>query len=355
LDAISSLPRQGAVVDGARACIIVCGLHRSGTSAVTRLINLLGADVADDLLPATPDNSRGYWESQAVIAIHSQLLKSVTTGQRDRFDPAPLPAGWLATDAAREARRRLANVIRADYSDSSLFVVKDPRIARLLPLWIEVLQDLDIAPTVVIPFRNPLEVAQSLARRDQVSLPKALLLYLHVYLELELASRSVPRVFVRYDHLLRDWHPFARRITRMSGLGLMPPSEGVAIEIERFLTDGLYHHRCCREQMIRQPEVAPAIVELFDTMNEAAETGRETRLRHVRPCRHDDRRGRAALSGLRELRTSAFAAGGQAASRIVRGQHQLARHRTDAVGQAAGGVEACRRPLGAAATPSAQA
>jgi hypothetical protein len=280
LDAISDIARHGAVARGTQSCVIVCGLHRSGTSAVTRLINLLGADVADDLLPATVDNSRGYWESRIVIAIHKRLLKSVAAGSHDDpFDPAPLPPGWLATDAAREAKRRLAGVINEDFSDSRLFVVKDPRIARLLPLWIELLEDLGIAPMVVIPFRNPLEVAASLAHREQISLPKSLLLYLFAYLELELASRNLPRVFVRYDQLLRDWRPVARRFSQVSGGGVLPPSEGVALEIERFLTTELYHHRSSREHLVRQLETAPEIVEIFDGMNDAAETGDENALR----------------------------------------------------------------------------
>ena len=263
-----------------QSCIIVCGLHRSGTSALTRLINLLGADVADDLLPATADNSRGYWESQNVVAVHQRLLKSVAAAaQDDPFDPVPMPSGWLMTDAAREAKRRLASIITDDFSDSRLFVVKDPRLARLLPLWIELLAELGIAPMVVIPFRNPLEVAASLAHRAQISLPKSLLLYLCAYLELELASRSVPRVFVRYDELLRDWRPFARHLSQISGLGVLPPSKGVAIEIERFLTTELYHHRSSREHMVRQPEVAPEIVEIFDSMSAAAESGDEGALR----------------------------------------------------------------------------
>lgn len=280
MDAISDVPCWGSAVRGQQSCIIVCGLHRSGTSAVTRLINLLGADVADDLLPATVDNSRGYWESRIVVAIHSRLLKSVAeVAHDDPCDPAPLPAGWLATDAAREAKRRLAGVIDEDFSDSRLFVVKDPRIARLLPLWIELLEELGIAPMVVIPFRNPLEVAASLAHRAQISSPKSLLLYLFAYLELELASRSVPRIFVRYDQLLHDWRPVARSLGQIAGTIVVPPSEGVALEIDRFLTTELYHHRSSREHMVRQLATAPEIVEIFDRMSDATETGDETALR----------------------------------------------------------------------------
>jgi hypothetical protein len=270
---------QGADIRRVRSCVIVCGLHRSGTSAVTRLVNLLGADIAHDLLPANPSNSRGYWESHAVLAIHNRLLQTVAASQDHPFDPTPLPIDWLATDAAREARRQLTSAIQTEFADSSFFVVKDPRIWRLLPLWVELLQDLGIAPIVLIPFRNPLEPAASLAQRDRIPLPKALFLYFCVYLETELASRAIPRVFVRYDHLLQDWQLFAQRLGQIAGAGVSPPSKSIAIEIERFLTTDLYHHRFDREQMMRHPEIPTGIVEMFDRMDEAAETGDESKLR----------------------------------------------------------------------------
>jgi hypothetical protein len=278
LDALLDVCRQGTD-GGLRSCIIVCGLHRSGTSAVARLINLLGADIAQDLLRKTAHNERGYWESRAVVRVHNRLLNAIDPTHRGPLDPMPLPDNWPATAVAQEAKRQLTSIIEKEFVDSSLFVVKDPRISRLLPLWVELLQDLEIAPIVVIPFRNPLEVAASLAERDQVLLPQALLLYIHSYLETELASRTVRRVFVGYDHLLKHWQLFARRLSETSG-GLVPlPSEGVTMEIDNFLTTDLYHHRFTRTQMVLYPAVPTAIVDMFDAMEEVAKTGDETVLR----------------------------------------------------------------------------
>jgi hypothetical protein len=262
-----------------QSCIIVCGLHRSGTSAVTRLINLLGADISRDLAPPRSDNIRGYWESFAILAAHDRLLQAVAASPNHSFDPTPLPVDWLATNAAREAKRRLTNIIQREFADSRFFVVKDPRMWRVLPLWIELLEDLGISPIVVIPFRNPLEVAASLAQRDSYSQPKALLLYFSAYLETELASRAIPRVFVRYDHLIKDWHPFARSLGQIPTAGIALPSADIASEIERFLTTDLYHHRFSREQMVRQSEIPSSVVEMFDRMDEAATTGDESKLR----------------------------------------------------------------------------
>ena len=57
-----------------RTCVIVCGMHRTGTSAVARTVNLLGADITNDLIEPGTDNIRGYWESKGVVQAHEQLF-----------------------------------------------------------------------------------------------------------------------------------------------------------------------------------------------------------------------------------------------------------------------------------------
>src|SRR5437016_6521332 len=85
-----------------RTCIIVAGMHRSGTSATARVVNLLGADIASDLLPAVAGvNDRGFWESETTFGIHDQLLNRLGSSWDDPF---PLAEGWLASGAAQWAK-----------------------------------------------------------------------------------------------------------------------------------------------------------------------------------------------------------------------------------------------------------
>ena len=254
-----------------RLCILVCGTHRCGTSAITRVINLLGADIARDLIPAKSDNVRGYWESAAIIRIHDELLNSIRPPQTDPFDPLSLPTAWQNTQQAQRAKYRLMDHVETEFAGSGLFVVKDPRISRLLPLWIDVLQALSINVIVVIPFRNPLEVAASLAQRNAVPLPKALLLYLQSYLDIEFASRSRRRVFVRYDNLFNDWRTFQTQLRELSDMQLSPPSSVTNAKIDDFLTTDLYHQRFSREDLLSHPDVATTMVDLYDNMCKAVD------------------------------------------------------------------------------------
>lgn len=250
-------------------------MHRSGSSAVTRVVNLLGADITRELIPARPDNIRGYWESSEVVRIHDHLLHALGSASDD---PCPLPAHWLEHRVAQEAKLELAGAITGEFGNSSLFVVKDPRISRLLPLWLELLDELDIEAAVIVPFRNPLEVAASLERRDGLSLTKSLLLYVYSYLATELASRGRLRCFVRYDRVLGDWRLLERKIRDLLGSRLPPASQEHSVEIERFLTPDLYHHRHSREDLAGLSDVPGIVVDLFDRMNDAADGVEDTAL-----------------------------------------------------------------------------
>jgi hypothetical protein len=259
-----------------RRCVIVAGMHRSGTSAYTRVVNLLGADVARELLPAGDCNERGFWEPSAVVDIHEQLLHALGSSWDDPF---PLPDRWIEAGATQCAKQRLADEIRKDFGGSRLFVVKDPRITRLLPMWLEILDELAIETVVVIPVRNPLEIGASLETRDRFPLAKSLLLYARSCLDTELDSRRRRRLFVRYEQLLDDWRPFAARFAEATGSHTLPPGAKQADEIDRFLTAELRHHRYSRDDLSGTRDIAATTIEIFERMSEASDSGDEKELR----------------------------------------------------------------------------
>ena len=74
-----------------------------------------------------------------------------------------------------EVKQELTGLIASEFGEAPLFVVKDPRICRYAPLFLEVLEEAQITPRVVHIVRNPLEVADSLHRRDELSRTDGLL------------------------------------------------------------------------------------------------------------------------------------------------------------------------------------
>src|SRR5215469_14980748 len=61
-----------------RQAILVLGMHRSGTSALSRVLNLLGARLPSNLIPVEPGvgNDAGHWESADFVVIHDGVLES---------------------------------------------------------------------------------------------------------------------------------------------------------------------------------------------------------------------------------------------------------------------------------------
>jgi GT2 family glycosyltransferase len=219
--------------------LLVLGMHRSGTSAVTRVLNLSGVALGDDLMPPAPDNPLGFWEHQGIVSVHDALLVAL---DRRWDDPRPMPDGWLDSEPARRAGEAIAEVVRRDFAGVRLWAVKDPRLCRLMPLWRRVLEDLGIEPRVLLVSRHPREVAGSLLRRDALPVAIGELLWARYLLDAVRGSEGCRRCMVAYDDLLEDWPDAVRRIDHALALQLTA-NDDRGREIEAFLSPQLRHHR----------------------------------------------------------------------------------------------------------------
>lgn len=196
-----------------RHLLIVAGMHRSGTSLFTCMAHHLGAAVGEALAEAeAEDNKLGYWEPEAVIELHEEAFASL--GMRSD-DCKIIPESWWQSPAAYRAGRRVREWLAQFAEDAPLVVVKDPRICRFLPLWIRAATLAGHQPHLVMPVRNPLEVAASQRRRQPeayVNTQRLLVWWLLHVLEAERHSRGFPRLFYAYPDLLQDWRLVMQRV-----------------------------------------------------------------------------------------------------------------------------------------------
>jgi glycosyltransferase involved in cell wall biosynthesis len=226
-----------------RTALIVAGMHRSGTSATTRILNLLGAQLADELIPADIGNARGHWESRAVQALHNRLLATLGS---DLYSPVNFPDAWFGSSEARQWVDGLRDLIAAEYPTTDLFVLKDPRIALFLPLWCEALRLSAIVPRFVLPFRHPAAVAASLEKRERQlasgnALPPAqgAAVWLRYVLASERFTRGHLRSFVAFERLRADWRGEFARVGEQLGLA-WPQWQQAQAAIDAFV-DGADH------------------------------------------------------------------------------------------------------------------
>ena len=78
-----------------QTAVVVMGMHRSGTSAMTRVLNLLGLELNKGVMPPAEDNVAGFWEANPIVAInddpHAPIFEIATYGiVGDLFQVVPM-------------------------------------------------------------------------------------------------------------------------------------------------------------------------------------------------------------------------------------------------------------------------
>lgn len=235
-----------------RRCLLVLGMHRSGTSVLTRVLSLLGAALPKTTIQADENNKSGYWEPTSLNTLHNKMLAEAGSTWDDwrSFDPAVLPKGRL-----RHYKAEIGRLISDEFTDTPLFVLKDPRVCRFVPLYEEILGEVGIAPLFVHTLRNPLAVIASLGERDNMTEGFASLLWLRHVLDSEAATRSKLRAFVSYEDFMVDWRVAAHNMAGALGLEWPRAIEDAAPEIEAHLTPELQHHNASSAELDRHPEI----------------------------------------------------------------------------------------------------
>jgi hypothetical protein len=202
-----------------RHVLFVLGMHRSGTSALTGALAKYGAQPGRSLMPATADNPEGYWEDAPLVGLDDALLRAL--GLRWDSLPPP-PSGWRALPIVRRFAADAVKLVADEWGQARFAVVKDPRLCRLLPLWVDAFTAAGYEASCVLMARRPQEVAASLARRDQFAPEKSLALWCAHLVEAERDSRGLPRAFVAYDRLLAEPAATLDQLCRNASFPLQP-------------------------------------------------------------------------------------------------------------------------------------
>lgn len=211
----------------------VVGMHRCGTSIVSRTLNLLGAHLGpiEDLMPAKPDNPTGFWETLSVAQLHDDLFAHFG----GRWDyPRVLPPSWESSPELEPFVERIRGIVESHFRAADVAVWKDPRGSMFLPLWRRVVP----IEKIVVCTRRPEEVASSLAAREGLDAEHVAVLWLR-YLTAAWLDEA-PRIVVSFDEIYERPRELARRLSDL--IGAPPPREQTLAEIRRFVDPALRHY-----------------------------------------------------------------------------------------------------------------
>jgi hypothetical protein len=181
--------------------IIILGMHRSGTSAITRGIQALGAALGGNFLETRFDNPTGYWEDKGIVDLQDRMLADFgMTWEDDRL----IPADQWSTPAIRLYAAEARHYLARHFMPHLLWAFKDPRTLRLLPIWHQALARLPVEADFLLVLRNPLSVASSLYARQAMESAIAHRLWL-AYLIPHVSTLFATRLtVVDYDLFMDD-------------------------------------------------------------------------------------------------------------------------------------------------------
>ncbi len=184
-----------------RQVIFLLGMHRSGTSVLSRLINLMGAYIGNDrelLPPDAKHNPAGYWERLDLVSEHERILQKngymwwrIAHFSMDRLDSSAIQAFCV----------RLAEICAHIDTGAHPLLIKDPRLCLLLPVWHRIVDE----PYYVFAVRDPGKVAASMMQ----SFPGMftidyLLAFWQKHVQAALSAVKDRRVlFISYEDLLK--------------------------------------------------------------------------------------------------------------------------------------------------------
>lgn len=246
-----------------KQAVLVVGMHRSGTSALTRVINLMGAALPQELYPYDFGNPTGHWEPNRVFQIHEAVFAALQSAHDDVLS---LPEGWFDSPDAAPFEAKILQFLQSNFSESGLFVIKDPRLCVLLPLWQKPLEQFDTEVKCVLPIRNPIEVAASLQARNGWHPSKGLLLWLKHILDAERYSRCYQRTFIQYESLLANWQNIVQNLSEK--LDITWPNYTLRIEddVNQFLQPALRHHQVSIEELNIRSDIADWVKQAYQAL-----------------------------------------------------------------------------------------
>jgi hypothetical protein len=209
-------------------------MHRSGTSAVARGLKALSVHLGNNFFDSQADNPTGYWEDKTIVEINQRALEVLGL----KWDDTSL----IEYEQFEHYRIRLLKLkavhyLKSTFTSHPLWGFKDPRTIRVLPLWLRALRDCDAEDRYVLAIRNPLSVAASLFRRQEIDAAKAHRLCLVHLVPFLGELRNKPLLVVDYDLLMLEPRLQLERIAHK--LGLHSLDEACSREIDRFAADFL--------------------------------------------------------------------------------------------------------------------
>jgi len=246
-----------------RKLLFIVGMHRSGTSALCSALEASGATFGTGLLhPMSGVNEEGFWEDADLVELNEQLLHKLDTHWYT-VSPDLAKVDWSGELFSSQREQAMA-ILDRGFGDGALEAVKDPRLCVTLPFWLSLCETLQIATSVCVINRTPLEIARSLQKRDGFPIGYGLRLYC-AYRRLIATNVSANAVTISYDQLLANPVAIMQQLAQL--LPLSPQQEPLANAVRSELK---HHSEQGENDILSRADSGDIDFAVLDTAIEAA-------------------------------------------------------------------------------------
>lgn len=254
--------------------VAVVGMHRSSTSLMCGLLSKHGFYAGDpgDLVGAQFFNPKGLFELRDVLTVDNLMLKE----QNMIWSSSNI--GEFRSPRSLQNRKYYSSMLNSVklLEANAPWVLKEPRLCVTLQTWLPLFRT---PPAVVFLYRNPLQVASSLQKRERnVKKKKTLDYWVHlwmVYNQVALRqTKDLCKVVVCHDDLVSDPAGQLNRILEELSLRCGLPTQAVQQSVvESFFRSDLDHHtqqlpltEQCRNTTTQQTPTLRNAMDLYCSM-----------------------------------------------------------------------------------------
>jgi glycosyltransferase involved in cell wall biosynthesis len=220
--------------------IVVLGMHRSGTSAIARGLEILGVSLGSNLIPGNFDNEKGFWEDEDLVELNESIQEIL--GYQWYGTELNSPMDW-SNEQLQKKKEEARALITDKASQTELFGFKDPRTAINIEFWLKVFDEADLEPRFIISFRNPIDVAMSLEARNGLPITKSLYLWGNSLLRSLRYTSGSKRIVVSLEKLLESPEQEIERISNALAIPLTDDRSLISEYIDEFLDKSLRHQK----------------------------------------------------------------------------------------------------------------
>jgi len=229
--------------------ILIAGYYRSGTSALSGMLQRLGVTLHNDA-EVNEHNPLGFYEIPELIEWDVGVFSHLGV---DWTDVRGLPQGWWERADMARYFTKLDEILRRRFSADALWGLKHPHLCRLFPIYERAVTQAGHKPHVIHICRAPWVVASSQHRKNGLARAHALLLWVEYLVSAERHARHLPRSWLTYQELMADPIGQIRRIERDLGLELCNRVPNGESDAQAFLSSQLNRSEPTSQESLFKP------------------------------------------------------------------------------------------------------